>query len=280
MRQVHTRAEVRATLREARATGARVALVPTMGFLHGGHLSLIDRARVRADCVVVSIFVNPLQFGPAEDWERYPRALERDAELARARGADLLFAPPVAEMYPGGEPRVTVAPGPEAERLCGATRAGHFRGVLTVVAKLFGIVEPHAAVFGQKDFQQAALIRRMVRDLDMPVDVDIAPTVREPDGLALSSRNVYLSAAERRQALTLFAGLTRCRTLFSSGETDAEVLRAALLHALTVPGIEAEYAEVVDSETFAPVRRVIPGNVCAVAARVGTTRLIDNLVLA
>ena len=279
MRQVDTRAEVRATLQESRLAGARVALVPTMGFLHEGHLSLIDRARERADCVVVSIFVNPLQFGPTEDLERYPRSIERDFELASARGADLLFTPNVTEMYPDGEPRVSVAPGLEAERLCGATRAGHFRGVLTVVAKLFGIVQPDAAVFGQKDFQQAVLIRRMVRDLDMQIDVDIAPTVREPDGLALSSRNVYLFAAERTRARALFAGLTRCQALFSSGETDAEVLRATLLHLLAVPGVEAEYAEVVDADTFAPVRRVIPGTVCAVAARVGTTRLIDNLVL-
>ncbi|MBA3969673.1 MAG: pantoate--beta-alanine ligase [Gemmatimonadetes bacterium] len=280
MRQLHTRAEVRAALAAARQTGARVALVPTMGFLHEGHLSLIDRARTLADCVVISVFVNPLQFGPTEDLERYPRALGRDAELAASRGADLLFAPSVTEMYPDGEPRVSVVPGPGAERLCGASRPGHFRGVLTVVAKLFGIVQPDAAVFGQKDVQQAALIRRMVRDLEMPVEIEVAPTVREPDGLALSSRNVYLSAEERGRALALVGGLNRCQALFAAGETDPEVLRAALRHALDAPGVEAEYAEVVDSEILAPPHRAAPGTVCAVAARLGTTRLIDNFVLA
>ncbi len=279
MQQLRTRAEVRAAVAEARQNGSRIALVPTMGFLHEGHLSLIDRARTLADCVVISVFVNPLQFGPTDDLERYPRALGRDAELASARGADLLFAPSVTEMYPDGEPRVSVVPGPEAERLCGVSRPGHFRGVLTIVAKLFGIVQPDAAVFGQKDAQQAALIRRMVRDLDMPVQVEIAPTVREPDGLALSSRNVYLSPDERDRALALVGGLNRCQALFAAGETDPEVLRAALRHALNAPGVEAEYAEVVDSARFAPLQRVVSGTVCAVAARLGTTRLIDNLVL-
>ena len=250
-----------------------------MGFLHDGHLTLIDRARSLADYVVVSVFVNPLQFGPAEDLERYPRGLERDAELAAERGASLLFAPSDAEMYPGGPPRVTVDPGVGAERLCGGARPDHFRGVLTVVAKLFGIVQPDVAVFGQKDFQQAALIRRMVHDLDMRVTVDVAPTVREPDGLALSSRNVYLSLPERQRACALSAGLQRCRELFAAGETDAEVLRSALRTALEAQDIRAEYAELVDPDAFEPVRKVVPGTVCAVAARVGSTRLIDNIVL-
>lgn len=280
MKRVATKAEVRAAVAEARRAGFRVALVPTMGYLHDGHLALVERARALADCVVVSIFVNPLQFGPSEDLERYPRDLERDARLASQRGADLLFAPTPDEMYPNGEPHVAIVPGAEAELLCGASRPGHFRGVLTVVAKLFAIVQPDSAVFGQKDFQQAALIRQMVRDLDMPVQLDIAPTVRDVDGLALSSRNVYLSGADRTRALSLFSGLDRCRMLFAAGETDAEVLRAALRHALDTSGVSMEYAEVVDPETLAPVRHARRGAVCAVAAGVGRTRLIDNLVLA
>ncbi|HEX8359618.1 MAG TPA: pantoate--beta-alanine ligase, partial [Longimicrobium sp.] len=216
-----TRAEVRGAVREARAAGRTVALVPTMGYLHEGHLSLLDEARARADVVMMSIFVNPLQFGPAEDLDRYPRDLERDLELAATRGTDLVFAPGAAEMYPHGEPAVQVVPGPLAERLCGAARPGHFQGVLTVVAKLFGIFQPDVAVFGQKDFQQAALIRRMVDDLDIPVRVEVAPIVRERDGLAMSSRNVYLSGPERESALALSRGLGRARALYGAGEGDA-----------------------------------------------------------
>ena len=279
MRQVGTRDEVRSLVAEARAGGDRIALVPTMGYLHDGHLTLLDRASALADFVVLSVFVNPLQFGPSEDLDRYPRALERDAELARGRGANLLFAPSAAEMYPNGLPIVNVVAGEAADRLCGGARPGHFRGVLTVVAKLFGIVVPDIAVFGQKDFQQAALIRRMVRDLDFAVQVEVAPTVREPDGLALSSRNVYLSGEERTRALALSQGLSNARALWDAGETDAEVLRAALLRSLAVEGVVLEYAEVVDPELFLPVRKAESGTVCAVAARVGTTRLIDNVVL-
>ena len=279
MRQVGTRADVRSLVAEVRARGSRIALVPTMGYLHEGHLTLLDRARALADYVVLSVFVNPLQFGPSEDLDRYPRALDRDAELARGRGADLLFAPSAAEMYPTGAPIIGVVAGEAADRLCGGARPGHFRGVLTVVAKLFGIVSPDIAVFGQKDFQQAALIRRMVRDLDFAVQVDVVPTVREPDGMALSSRNVYLSGEERARALALSRGLSSARALWDAGESDAEVLRAALRRSLAVEGVVLEYAEVVDPELFLPVRKVEPGTVCAVAARVGTTRLIDNVVL-
>lgn len=279
MRQVGRKDEVREAVRAARRNGGRVALVPTMGYLHDGHLALLQRAREAADYVVLSVFVNPLQFGPSEDLDRYPRALERDAELARARGTDLLFAPSAAEMYPGGEPKVTVGPDGLADRLCGASRPGHFRGVLTVVAKLFGIVTPDVAVFGQKDFQQAALIRRMVRDLDFGVEVLVAPTVREPDGLALSSRNVYLSPDERVRALAISRGLRRTQDLFGAGESDSGVLEAALRQPLRSEGIALEYADVVDPDTFVPVRQAVRGTVCAVAARVGGTRLIDNVVL-
>jgi len=280
MRLVHARDEVRRAVREARAAGGTVALVPTMGYLHEGHLSLVDRARREADWVAMSIFVNPLQFGPSEDLERYPRDLERDLEMARSRGVDLVFAPAAGEMYPGGEPRVSVIPaGPLAEGLEGAIRPGHFRGVLTVVAKLLGIFTPDVAVFGQKDFQQAALIRRMALDLDMGTRVEVAPIVREPDGLAMSSRNVYLSPGERERALALSRGLEHGRALFAAGERDAEALRAALREALAVPGVVPEYAEAADPLTLEPAARAEPGTVLLVAARVGGTRLIDNAVL-
>jgi pantoate--beta-alanine ligase len=279
VRTVATVAEVRESVRRVRQEGLRIALVPTMGFLHEGHLALVDRARELADWVAMSIFVNPLQFGPAEDLERYPRDLERDAELARGRGVDLLFTPGREEMYPAGQPWVAVVPEQGADVLCGASRPGHFRGVLTVVAKLFGIFTPDFAVFGQKDYQQAALIRRLVRDLDYPVRIEVAPTVREADGLALSSRNVYLTAAERAHALRLSRALARARDLWAAGEADAEVLREAMRTILRSDGVETEYAEVVDPETLQARSRVYDGSVCAVAARVGGTRLIDNLVL-
>lgn len=278
-RLVHTIGEVRAAVREVRAGGGTVALVPTMGYLHEGHLSLVDRARELADWVAMSIFVNPMQFGPREDLARYPRDLERDLEMARGRGVDLVFAPAVEEMYPHGEPQVSVVPGALAERMEGAIRPGHFRGVLTVVAKLFGIFQPDLAVFGQKDFQQAALIRRMALDLDQGVRVEVAQTVREPDGLAMSSRNVYLSPEERERARALSRGLERSRALFAAGERDAEALRASLWNALSVPGVEPGYAEVVDPLTLEPVAQAAPGAVLLVAARVGRTRLIDNAVL-
>jgi pantoate--beta-alanine ligase len=280
MRVVSTIAGVRAAVAAVKAAGGTVGFVPTMGYLHEGHLKLVDRARESAGWVMMSIFVNPLQFGPSEDLSRYPRDLERDLSLAKSRGVDLVFAPSVEEMYPHGEPRVSVVPDEEiAGRLCGASRPGHFRGVLTVVAKLFGIARPDVAVFGQKDWQQAALIRRMVDDLEMPVRVDVAPIVREADGLAMSSRNVYLSADERERALALSRSLRRARELFEAGESDAAVLKAALLGGMTVPGVEPEYAEVVDPRTLEAVVRAVPGVVCAVAARVGRTRLIDNAVL-
>jgi pantoate--beta-alanine ligase len=257
-----------------------VALVPTMGYLHAGHMSLVDRARGLADRVMMSIFVNPLQFGPSEDLDRYPRDLDRDLAMAREHGVDLVFAPTAAEMYPHGPQQVAVEPGPLAARMEGAVRPGHFRGVLTVVAKLFGLFTPDVAVFGQKDFQQAALIRRMVADLDMAVRVEVAPIIREADGLAMSSRNVYLSPDERARALALHRGLERGRALFAGGERDAGALRAALWTAVDVDGIVPEYAEVVNPDTLEPVAAAAPGTVLLVAARVGGTRLIDNAVLA
>jgi pantoate--beta-alanine ligase len=278
MIQAGTKGEVRDWVRDARAAGERTALVPTMGYLHEGHLSLIRLAREGADRVAVSIFVNPLQFGPNEDLARYPRDLDRDLELAREAGAELVFTPTVEEMYPGGEPWVAVVPERGADRLCGASRPGHFRGVLTVVAKLFGIFTPDVAYFGQKDFQQLTLIRRMVAELDMPLQVRAGPTVREPDGLAMSSRNVYLTPDERSHALALRGALAKAEEAFAAGEKDPAVYREILL-AADGPMLALEYGEVVDPETLEPATEVRAGTVCAIAGRVGKTRLIDNTIL-
>lgn len=262
--------------RDARSVG----FVPTMGFLHEGHLSLVDRARDLSDAVAVSIFVNPLQFGPSEDLEEYPRDEDRDLALLEERGAEVVFAPDVTELYPGGSPAVTVDPGPLGDRLCGAHRPGHFRGVLTVVAKLFGLVRPDVAVFGRKDFQQAVLIRRMARDLEMGVRVETGPIVREEDGLALSSRNAYLSAEEREQAVGLHRGLTAARELFRAGERGAEPLLEAVREAVeSRPLLRLQYAELVSPDDLEPVDPVPEGSVLAVAAYCGETRLIDNAEL-
>jgi pantoate--beta-alanine ligase len=257
--------------------GRRVALVPTMGFLHEGHLRLVDRARELADRVVLSIFVNPLQFGPGEDFERYPRDLPRDRALAEGRAVDVLFLPERAAMYPA-DPAVRVAPGTMGETLEGAARPGHFAGVLTVVLKLFAIVQPDVAVFGRKDFQQATLVRRMAADLDLPVMIDVAPTVRELDGLALSSRNAYLAPAERRSALALSRCLRAVEQAWRGGEASATALTRRGLEVLTQPGVIPEYVALVD-ERLQPVARVTAATVAVVAARVGKTRLIDNVVL-
>ncbi len=278
MEVVRTKNEMRHHAQTVRLRGERLALVPTMGYLHEGHASLARVAREGADRVVLSIFINPLQFGAGEDLERYPRDLERDLELARSSGVDAVFAPDTSEMYPDGEPWVAVVPELGADQLCGATRPGHFRGVLTVVAKLFGIVTPHLAVFGQKDYQQLTLIRRLVRDLEMGIEIVGAPVVREEDGLALSSRNVYLTESERTRALALSRGLNACRELFSKGERDARRFQA-VLESLGGAGVELEYAEVIDPETLRRVEVVEVGSVCAIAARVGNTRLIDNIIL-
>ncbi len=272
--------EVREHVAGARDAGATVALVPTMGYLHEGHLSLLDRARTEADRVVLSVFVNPLQFGPAEDLESYPRDLERDRRLAAERGADVVFAPPVEAMYPDGGPRVTVDPGPQAGRLCGVFRPGHFAGVLTVVAKLFGIVAPDVAVFGAKDYQQAVLVRRLVTDLDMPVRIALAPLVREPDGLAMSSRNALLGEAERADATALSRGLFAARTAFESGERDPARLVAHVSDAVAAAEtMRLQYAELVDPETLESSPGARAGDVLAAAAFAGDTRLIDNVQL-
>jgi len=248
-----------------------------MGFLHEGHLQLVDRAKQRADRVVLSIFVNPLQFGATEDLAQYPRDLERDRGLAAARGVDCLFVPDTSAMYPT-EPLVRVNPGPMADTLEGAARPGHFAGVLTVVAKLFHIVEPDLAVFGRKDFQQATLVRRLAADLDFGLEIDVAPTVRELDGLALSSRNTYLKGDDRRAALALSRALRAVEQAWRSGEADPQALQRRGMQALTTPGVSPEYLALVD-EQMRPVARVDARTVVVIAARVGTTRLIDNVVL-
>jgi len=274
-----TIAECRAAVTAARRAGHRIGFVPTMGALHEGHLSLVDRAREAAGFVVLSIFVNPLQFGPKEDFAAYPRDLERDRRLAGERGAALVFAPSVTEMYPS--PFVTRVTMREAtEEFEGAARPGHFDGVLTVVAKLFLIVQPDVAVFGQKDAQQAAAVRRLVIDLDFPIEIIVASTVREADGLACSSRNGFLSEDERRKARGLHLALTRARELADGGETDARRIEAAMREVLArVPALHVEYAAIVDRDHFQPVERIEGPAVAAVAARVGKTRLIDNVVL-
>ncbi len=280
MIRVATREALRASVAEARRKGHRIGFVPTMGYLHEGHLSLIDEARTRADTVVISVFVNPLQFGPQEDLARYPRDLERDAQLVAARGGDILFAPSVEEMYPHGNAAVVVTAPGLADRLCGAFRPGHFQGVLTVVAKLFHLVTPDIAVFGRKDFQQYVLIRRMAADLDFPVEVVAAPIVRDVDGLALSSRNVYLSAAEREDALLLSRSLRAADAEFRAGFTEAARLiakaRATLAAGRTV---SLQYVELVDASSLDAVSQARAGDVLAVAAIVGSTRLIDNIAL-
>lgn len=258
---------------------ARVSLVPTMGYLHEGHLRLLDVAREHSDVVVVSVFVNPLQFGPGEDYDRYPRDLERDRRLAAERGATVLFAPDADAIYPAGS-EIRVVPGASAERWEGTARPGHFVGVLTVVAKLFHVTEPHVACFGQKDYQQLALIRQMVRDLNWSIEVVGVPTVREPDGLAMSSRNVYLSPAERREAQSLSGGLLEAHDAWRAGESRASALEAIVRRRVEVcPSVALEYIAVVDPDRLERLDRVDHRSVIALAAGVGPTRLIDNIIL-
>jgi pantoate--beta-alanine ligase len=251
-----------------------------MGAFHDGHVSLMRRARDERDAVVVSIFVNPLQFGPGEDLSRYPRDEERDLSIAEELGVDGVFAPTVEEMYPAGHPEVTVDPGPLGDRLEGARRPGHFRGVATVVAKLFDVVGPSTAYFGEKDAQQLAVVRHMVRDLSFPIDVVGCPTVREPDGLAKSSRNAYLSAEQREAAGCLFLALSEAAELDRGGERDAATLVAAMAREIgATPEARIDYAAVVDEETFEEVGTIAGPARALVAARFGETRLIDNLLL-
>ena len=279
MRMLHTIDEMHAACREVRRAGKRLGLVPTMGALHQGHLSLVRAARASCDVVAVSIFVNPLQFGPKEDFSRYPRDLERDRELLNHERVDLLFAPSAEEMY-GRESSTYVTVEGLSERLCGRSRPGHFRGVTTVVAKLFHIIEPDAAFFGQKDAAQAAIIRRMVGNLDFNIQIVVAPIVREPDGLAMSSRNAYLTPQQRKQAAVLYRALMRVQTLADRGQRRAaELIRAGEEVVREEPGVRLEYLEIVNPDTLEPVPDISGGALVAIAALVGTTRLIDNVLL-
>jgi pantoate--beta-alanine ligase len=276
---VETSAELRAALAAARAGGATVGFVPTMGALHAGHRSLLAAARRETGFVVASVFVNPLQFGPAEDLATYPRDRDGDLAVLEADGVDLAFLPADAEMWPA-PPEVRLRVGALGERLEGARRPGHLDGVATVVAKLLHLVGPSRAYFGQKDAQQLAVVRRMVADLAFPNQIVACPTVREPDGLAVSSRNAYLSAGERARAAVLYRSLEAGRTRWAAGERDpAAVEKAAGDVVATASGVEVEYVALVEPDGFGPVERAEAGHVLAVAARVGRTRLIDNVIL-
>jgi pantoate--beta-alanine ligase len=272
--------ELRAWTQSQRASGLRIGFVPTMGYLHAGHLALVDEARRHADVVVMSIFVNPLQFGPSEDLERYPRDLPRDRALAAGGKVDTLFIPSIDVMYPKGS-EIRVVPGPSGDRWEGAARPGHFAGVLTVVAKLFHLVEPDLACFGRKDVQQLTLVKQLVRDLDWPIEVVGVTTVREPDGLALSSRNAYLTEEDRRQAVGLSRALSMAHQEWRRGERLSAVLEEKIRAELAgYPKLAVQYIAVAEPETLAPVKVVEGSTVVAVAARIGGTRLIDNITLA
>jgi pantoate--beta-alanine ligase len=279
MRTLTTIAALRTALEERRRAGDRVGFVPTMGFLHEGHLKLVDEARARAASCVMSIFVNPLQFGPTEDLARYPRDPDGDARKAESRGVDILFTPDVSEMYGDGERVVSVVPTRGASRWEGEIRPGHFAGVLTVVAKLFNMVRPDVAVFGQKDAQQAALVRAMVRELDFPLELVVAPIVRDPDGLALSSRNKYLDTDARRRALALPRALAAVRAAFDAGERRSAVLEDRGSAELSTESLTADYLAVVDPVELEPRADARSGDLVVLAARVGVTRLLDNTFL-
>ena len=279
MRTIATIAGMKAAVAELKAQGRSIGFVPTMGYLHEGHLSLVRECRKRADITVVSIFVNPLQFGPQEDFRRYPRDPERDASLLEKEGVDILFLPEDAEMYPEGC-RTSVEVASLQDKLCGRTRPGHFRGVATVVLKLFNIVQPDFAFFGQKDAQQVVVLRRMVEDLNADVEIRARPTVRDPDGLAMSSRNTYLTAEERRAGLVLFRGLGEARRMFEKGERAARPIRERLLNTIAAePLARVDYVEIVNPSSLEPVERIDGQALVALAVYVGKTRLIDNAIL-
>lgn len=277
---VHTIDEIRIAVAHARGLGMNVALVPTMGALHEGHAALIRAAGQPSSFVVVSVFVNPTQFGPTEDFAKYPRTLDADRQVCAAAGANVIFAPSADEMYPEDSVAfVDVAKLGDA--LCGPSRPGHFRGVCTIVLKLFNIVGPDVAYFGAKDYQQARIVQQMVRDLNVPVDVRVEPTVREADGLALSSRNRYLSTEQRASAPAIYRALQATRDRAAAGETSVPVLEAALEADLAaIPGARVDYASIVEAQTLQPIARLDRPAVAAIAVFLGPTRLIDNILLA
>lgn len=275
----HTIAEIRQYVREVRSSGQSIGLVPTMGYLHEGHLELMRQAKKQCDKVIVSIFVNPTQFGPGEDLERYPRDLKRDARMSEEVGVDAIFNPAADEIYPAGYctyvdvERIT-------EKLCGLTRPGHFRGVATVVAKLFNIVKPDFAFFGQKDAQQVLVINRMATDLNMDLEVVTVPTVREPDGLAMSSRNIYLEPEQRRAALVLSRSLSRAAEVFRAGERDAAKIRQLVIEMIEQETLlNIDYVEIYSHPDLEPVERIVGPALLALAVKTGRARLIDNAIL-
>jgi pantoate--beta-alanine ligase len=279
MHIISSAAEMTASSKAEQRAGRRVGFVPTMGALHDGHLSLVRAARVQCDVVVVSIFVNPTQFGPNEDFGKYPRSFDQDKAMLQGEGVSAIFYPSVDEMYPPGATTWVTVEG-LSERLDGRSRPGHFSGVSTVVSKLFNIVQPQFAFFGQKDAAQVAIIRKMARDLNFDVEIVTCPIVRETDGLAMSSRNAYLSAQERKQALVVSRSLERVRRMHEEGETNAEKLIAAGKQVIAEePAVRLDYFEVVDPNTLEPVSDLANGALVAVAAYVGSTRLIDNLLV-
>jgi pantoate--beta-alanine ligase len=271
--------EMRAACRTVRKSGQSLALVPTMGALHAGHIALVRAARAQCDVVAASIFVNPTQFGPNEDFSKYPRTFEKDCALLEAEGVAMVFAPQPEEMYPKGASTLVEVEG-VGDRLDGRSRPGHFRGVATVVAKLFHIVGPDKAFFGQKDAAQVAVLRSMVRDLNFALDLVVCPTVREPDGLALSSRNRYLSAEERGRALALSRALNVIAATYGAGQKDVErLLESGHSVLATEPDVRIDYLEIVNADTLLPLTEAVSGALVAVAAYVGATRLIDNKLL-
>lgn len=279
MQVYHTIADIRNFVADCRSTGKTVGLVPTMGYFHAGHLSLMQAAHRRCDVVVVSIFVNPMQFGPREDLAQYPRDLQRDCGLAREVGVDAIFAPTDQEMYPHGFSTHVEVNG-ITDCLCGLARPGHFRGVATVVTKLFNIVAPQMAFFGQKDAQQALVIQRLVEDLNMPLEIVILPTVREEDGLAMSSRNVYLDAGQRSRATVLYQSLHNFAAAVDQGERDVARLRQDMVDLINAtPGAEMEYVEILSVPYLTPVQQIQGRCLAAVAVRFGSTRLIDNIMV-
>ncbi len=278
MKIITSPTEMQSWSRNAMQAGARIGCVPTMGFLHEGHLSLVRRARQAADRVVLTLFVNPTQFGPGEDYAVYPRDPARDQALCEAEGVDAVFMPTAADMY-APDASVIIDETALSRGLCGASRPGHFRGVCTVVAKLFNCVLPHVAVFGQKDAQQALIIRRMVRDLNFPVEIIIAPIVREADGLAMSSRNVRLSPDERRSALALSRAIGMAQEACAAGRGDSETVRGEIERELTASGLRVDYVAIVNAEDLSPAPKLGSGVLVALAAFAGQTRLIDNCLL-
>lgn len=271
--------EMQETALRSRAAGQRIVLVPTMGYLHEGHASLMHAGRRHGDLLVVSIFVNPTQFGVGEDFEKYPRDMERDQQIAESAGVDIIFAPPASEMYPPGFQTYVNVEG-LTQPLCGASRPTHFRGVTTVVCKLFSIVQPHVAMFGKKDYQQLAVIRQMVGDLNLPVEVTGMPIVREADGLAMSSRNAYLSPAERQSALCLSRAVRAARQAFQGGERRASVLQQLVTAEITrEPAVLIDYVELRDGQSLQTLDQADEQTLLALAVKIGKTRLIDNCVL-